>query len=246
MSHPTLPGPAQPYQPPPPRQPGAVIPPAPKSKGLNGWAIAGIVIGALVLFCCGIGTIALVASGSDDKDEQPAARVPSARADSEPDDAGSEGDSEEAAAPAPEGEPDDETAADDTFDLPPGSTLIVNTREGTIEITVKSFETRETSCNKYGSPPERGMYLIADITVKVTEGTGSINPFEFTWVADDGTTADAFSGIFADCGQDLDSAYDMRTGSQRSGTIAFDVADAEGALEYEAGLFGGAAGSWRP
>lgn len=200
-------------------------------------------IGALALLCCGIGSVVLIASSSDeDAHRAQASPAPSERAGS------AEGG--EAAPAADEGSTDEEPAgdeaADDTFDMPAGSTLIVESAEGTIEITVKSFETRETACDEYGLPPDNGMYLIADVTVEVTEGTGSINPFDFTWVADDGTTADDFSGVFAGCGQDLDSAYDMRTGSVRSGTLVFDVVDAEDALEYESGWFGGADGSWRP
>lgn len=266
MSDPTLPGSTGPQpapgggspqaqQPasaqPVPGLPGTTPPPAPprQRKGLSGWVIAGIVAGVLTLLCCGAGSVILIASGGDD-----ARRGTRAAEASEPpapaEQAAEDGDAAPQAGAGEEPGGDEEPAGDenqrDTFDMPPGSTLIVTNAEGTLEITVESFEARDTPCDEYGLPPENGVYLIADVRVEVTEGTGSINPFDFTWVADDGTTADAFSGVLSGCGPELDSAYDMRTGSRRSGTLVFDVADDAGALEYQSGWFGGANGSWRP
>lgn len=261
MSDPTLPGPYEPNQSPPqlpgpqqpapwPGQPAGTTPPPhvapapvpPARKKPKTLAILGIVAGAVVLLCCGVSTIGLIASAGDTADDKPAALASPAPASTRPADAAPA--AEEPATDATT--PDEAPPTPDTFDMKPGSTLIVETSSGILEVTVKSFKTSKRACDQFGTEPDEGLYLIANVSVKITKGTGSINPLYFNWVADDGTTANSISGAFAGCGKALDSGNDMRTGTLRSGAVVFDVANTKGALEYEGGLLGGAAGSWRP
>ena len=122
---------------------------------------------------------------------------------------------------------------------------MINDDDGTIEITVRSFSTSTKGCSSFAPPPNKGMYLIADVTATVTKGTSSINPFYFQWVADDGTTVNGMAGAFSGCGGDmLDSGSNIRAGSKRSGAVVFDVANKSGAVEYQHRFE--AAGSWKP
>lgn len=125
-----------------------------------------------------------------------------------------------------------------------GDTLVITDNDGTVEITVAKFRTVSEACQTYAPKPQKGRYLIAEVTATVTKGTGSINPFYFEWVADDGTTVNGLVGALAGCGDPLGAGNNLRTGSKRSGTVVFDVADTNGALEYQH-LFE-TAGSWKP
>lgn len=237
MSQSSVPGSYQPYEPPPPPPPAPPSAPPPAPKKVPPLAIVGIAVGAVMLLCCGLGAIALLSANIDKAD------VPLAAASAAPSTlptTASPVPAEPAVAPSTQ----QPTPAEATFDLKPGSTLTVETFTGTIEVTVKSFRTSKTACDRYGVKPDEGMYLIADVTVKITEGTGSINPLFFNWVGDDGTTANAISGAFSGCGKSLDSGNGMRTGTLRSGQVVFDVSSTRGALEYE--VAGRAVGSWRP
>lgn len=137
------------------------------------------------------------------------------------------------------------SSTDETFNLKAGETLVISDDDGTIEITVRSFTTSSKGCRSFAPPPDKGMYLIADVTATVTKGTASINPFYFQWVADDGTTVNGLAGALSGCGGDmLDSGSNIRAGSKRSGAVVFDVADKSGAVEYQHKFE--AAGSWKP
>jgi hypothetical protein len=123
-------------------------------------------------------------------------------------------------------------------------TLVVSDEEGTMEITVHSFRTSATGCRSYSPAPKKGLYLMADVTAKVTKGNVSINPLYFRWVADDGTSQNGLSGVFADCGKMLDSGVDLPAGTERKGTVTFDVADKDGVMEYQHNFR--TAGRWKP
>ncbi|WP_425413615.1 DUF4352 domain-containing protein [Micromonospora inyonensis] len=125
-----------------------------------------------------------------------------------------------------------------------GDTLVITDDEGTVEITITRFTTSNKGCRSFAPDPDEGLYLIADVTVRVIKGTASVNPFYFEWVAEDGKTANGLVGALSGCGTPLSSGVNLRTGSKRSGTVVFDVADRKGVVEYQHNFE--AAGSWKP
>ncbi|WP_329018893.1 DUF4352 domain-containing protein [Micromonospora rifamycinica] len=236
---PGYPPPAGTGYPPPPGGPGGPGyqwgPPPTASSGKKVWIIIGVVIAVVLLLCCGGLVVAAVAGSqrADEAAEEIDRSVPApdiTRAPVLPGDRPSAG-------PSP--------TDDETFNLRAGETLVISDDDGTIEITVRSFTTSSKGCRSFAPPPNKGMYLIANVTATVTKGTASINPFYFQWVADDGTTVNGLAGALSGCGGDmLDSGSGMRTGSKRSGAVVFDVADKSGAVEYQHKFE--AAGSWKP
>ncbi|MFI6233523.1 hypothetical protein ACIBD9_08185 [Micromonospora sp. NPDC050784] len=133
---------------------------------------------------------------------------------------------------------------DDTRDLSPGDTLVVNGDAGTVEITVTRFSSATKPCKSHGLKPGEGVYVIADVTVAVTKGTASTNPLYFQWVAADGTKTTAIGGAFSGCGKPMPAIDDLTAGTRRTGSVVFDVHDTSGALEYQDQFQ--TAGSWKP
>ncbi|GIJ25852.1 hypothetical protein Vqi01_10140 [Micromonospora qiuiae] len=232
--------PSGPY---PPGGPGAPLgPPQPVGGGGGRKVLIVVIVVAVVaLLCCVGGIVALVAATKQAADQVSEA-LPMPTVSYEPP-------APATSAPAP-GTPPSPAAPTtpgnrgETFDMKPGDTLVITDDDGTIEVTVTKFRTVTEACRSFAPKPEKGRYLIAEVTAKVTKGTGSINPFYFEWVADDGTTVNGLVGALSGCGDPLGSGNDLRTGSKRSGTVVFDVADAKGTLEYRH-LFE-TAGSWKP
>ncbi|MCM0678285.1 DUF4352 domain-containing protein [Micromonospora phytophila] len=191
--------------------------------------IVAIVAAVLALLCCVGGIAAIVAGANKAADEVdkalPTPRVtvgvPGAPATSSP----AENDGE-------------------TFNMKPGDTLVLSDDDGTVEITVTKFTTATKGCKSYSPKPSKGVYLIANVSATVTKGKGSINPFYFEWVAADGTTVNGLASALSGCGDTLSSGNNLRVGSKRSGTVVFDVADKNGALEYQHKFE--TAGSWKP
>ncbi|MFI9642064.1 DUF4352 domain-containing protein [Micromonospora sp. NPDC051925] len=222
--------------PPPPGGPGApgypLGPPQPApSSGTKVWIIIGVVVAVVLLLCCGGIVAAVVAGGrtANEAADEIERSLPTPGA---------------TTAPALPGDKPSSTD-DETFNMKAGETLVISDDDGTIEITVRSFSTSSKGCRSFAPPPDKGMYLIADVTATVTKGTASINPFYFQWVADDGTTVNGLAGALSGCGGDmLDSGSSIRAGSKRSGAVVFDVADKKGAVEYQHKFE--AAGSWKP
>ncbi|WP_431920373.1 hypothetical protein [Micromonospora wenchangensis] len=222
--------------PPPPGGPGYPLGPAKPagSSARNVWIVVGLVVALVVLLCCG-GIIALVVAGGRQADDaarefEPSPPTPGVTA-----------------APGLPGDPPSAapSSTDEAFNLRAGQTLVISDDDGTIEITVRSFSTSTKGCRSFAPPPNKGMYLIADVTATVTKGTSSINPFYFQWVADDGTTVNGLAGAFSGCGGDLlDSGSGIPAGSKRAGSVVFDVADKNGVVEYQHKFK--AAGSWKP
>ncbi|MFJ8689236.1 DUF4352 domain-containing protein [Micromonospora wenchangensis] len=219
--------------PPQPGGPGYPLGPAKSggSSSRNVWIVIGLVVALVVLLCCG-GIIALMVAGGNKADEaarefEPSLPTPGVTA-----------------APGLPGDPPS-SPTDESFNLKAGQTLVISDDDGTIEITVRSFSTSTKGCRSFAPPPNKGFYLIADVTATVTKGTSSINPFYFQWVADDGTTVNGLAGAFSGCGGDLlDSGSGIPAGSKRSGSVVFDVADKNGVVEYQHKFK--AAGSWKP
>ena len=136
------------------------------------------------------------------------------------------------------------STAGDTRNMSAGDTLVIDDNGGTIEITVTKFSTANKPCRSYGLKPDEGMFVIADVTVTVTKGTGSANPLYFQWVGADGTEANAIAGAFSGCGQPMPAGNDLTAGTKRTGSVVFDVHDTKGVLEYQHEFE--TAGSWKP
>ncbi|MEU4715000.1 hypothetical protein AB0F73_15240 [Micromonospora purpureochromogenes] len=222
-----------PGYPPAPGQP--LGPPMQSGAKKKPWVIIGIIVAVLLLLCCGGGIAALVAGGKKaaDKAEELERSLPTPRTTAAP---AFPGTKPSASASAADGE---------TFNMEPGDTLVIEDDEGTIEITIRKFSTSTKGCRSYAPAPDKGLYLIADVTATVTKGKASINPFYFQWVAEDGTTVNGLAGALSGCGGDmLDSGSGIRAGSKRSGAVVFDVKDKNGVVEYRHKFE--AAGSWKP
>jgi hypothetical protein len=133
------------------------------------------------------------------------------------------------------------------FGLTPGTVMTITGAGGSVQdAVVLSFKVFGAGCGAYGNDPKRGSYLVADLLVRQRKGVGAVNPLYFTFVGDDGTTADSISGTFSDCGTtELGATNALRAGSMRAGQVVFDVASPRGTVEYAPGGLGtDAAGSW--
>jgi len=94
-----------------------------------------------------------------------------------------------------------------------------------ITITVSNSKTYTKEPGDYGSKPKNGIFLVVNVAAQVAAGgTGSyhLNPFNFGFVAGDGTVYDYGSGMLATFPNDLDSA-DLQAGQKKSGTVVFDI-----------------------
>ncbi|TDB79848.1 DUF4352 domain-containing protein, partial [Micromonospora sp. KC721] len=225
------PPPSGPY-PPAPGQP--LGPPVRSGSKKTVWIVVGVVVAVLLLLCCGGGVAALVTVGNEaeKKAREIERSLPTPKTTTLPELPG---------AKPSTGAPDD----GETFNMKPGDTLVIEDDDGTIEITVRRFSTSTKACRSYGLPPEKGMYLVAHVTATVTEGKGSVNPFFFKWVAEDGTSSNGISAALSGCGGDLLGAGNgLPSGSKRAGVVVFDVKDKTGVLEYEHEFE--TAGSWKP
>jgi hypothetical protein len=89
----------------------------------------------------------------------------------------------------------------------------------TVEITVANPKQYTKEPGEFGSRSEKGIFLVLTVTITCTEGTYSANPFNFKFVAADGT---AYEGAIAVFKPALD-AVDLSKGQKTSGTIVFDV-----------------------
>ncbi|PZF82797.1 DUF4352 domain-containing protein, partial [Micromonospora deserti] len=240
--YPQMPGASYPAAPVPPGGPGyppggpgyplGAPQPAAPTKNKKTILIIAIAAVALTLLCC-VGGIAAIIAGADKAADELDNALPTPAVTGVPDLPG--------AAPSASAS----AGADgETFNMEPGDTLVLSDDEGTIEITVTKFTTATKGCRPYAPKPGKGLYLIAHVTATVTKGKGSINPFYFEWVAADGTTVNGLASALSGCGDTLNSGSNLRAGSKRTGTVVFDVANKNGALEYQHRFE--TAGSWRP
>lgn len=216
----------------PPYQPTAPIPVAvpPRKNGMSTGSILGLVFGGMALLCVlGVVLVAALPGGkknvASDGTSTPGTTTTTTRA------------AEPAAANTPS------PPSRETFDLPLGQTIIIESDDGTVEVTAKTAANRKTGCSKYGTKPESGNYVVIDVLVEIKAGTGSINPLFFTYVSTSGETQNPLSGAFAGC-KNLDSGNDMPAGTKRAGQLVFDVAAGPASLEYTVGL-GRPVGSWK-
>jgi hypothetical protein len=186
------------------------------------WIVGGAAL-AFVLLLCLIG--AVVSSGSGNKAEvKPPAATTKA-----------------GAAKARKGEPK-------TFNVALGSTItLTGDHGGAFEGTIRSMKTYEKACTEFFPDPKNGVFVVVDVVVAQTKGTGRVNPLDFTFVADDGTTANALSAVFSGCDEpSLDSTNSLRAGQKRAGKIAFDATSSKGTVEWAPGGLGAdSVGSWK-
>jgi hypothetical protein len=201
-----------------------VVPPAPKRR----WPT--------VLVVCGAGVLSLSLLGAavgNFRDDKPVVRIvvqalPASNA------------------PAPK--KTERATAADRFGLAPGRVMTVAGAGGSVQDAVLlSFKVYGAGCGGYGIDPKRGSYLVADLLVQQRRGVGAVNPLYFTFVGDDGATADAISGTFSNCGRtELGATSELRAGAKRAGQVVFDVGSPRGTVEYAPGGLGTeAVGSWK-
>ncbi|GAA2182579.1 hypothetical protein [Micromonospora lupini] len=220
---------------PPPGGPGypLMVPPPAPTKNSNRTVVAIAVTAAvLTLLCCAGGIVAVVIGANRAANEVP---------DALPTPAVTRGVGQPPATTAPSPRASD---GGDTRNMSAGDTLVIDDTSGTVEITVTKFSTATKPCRSYGLKPDEGMYVIADVTVAVTKGTGSANPLYFQWVAADGTETNAIAGAFSGCGKPMPAANNLTAGAKSTGSVVFDVHDTSGVLEYQHKF--ATAGSWKP
>jgi Domain of unknown function (DUF4352) len=89
-----------------------------------------------------------------------------------------------------------------------------------IDVTVAKPKQYAKEPGEFGSKPEKGVFLVLDVTVVSKEGTYGANPFNFKFVAKDGTASEiAIAVAFK---PQLD-ATDLSAGQKVAGKIVFDV-----------------------
>ncbi|MET8119300.1 hypothetical protein [Micromonospora sp. NPDC005189] len=224
------------YPPPPggPGYPPTMPPPAPTKNSKKTVVIVAVTVAILALLCCVGGITAVVVGANraaDEASEVEALPTPDVtRGVGQP--------------PAPTPSSARPSATGETRNMSVGDTLVIDNSRGTIEITVTKFSTSTTACRANGFKPSKGLYVIADVNVRVTMGTASTNPLYFRWIAADGTTTTPISGTLSGCGTALPSGSGLTSGTTRTGNLVFNVADTNGVLEYRHEFR--TAGTWKP
>ncbi|GIE91784.1 DUF4352 domain-containing protein [Actinoplanes regularis] len=228
--------PAQAFPPPPPMQPGwqpgqpvapvPAFPPPPGSRGRKGPAIV-IVAAAVLAICVG----AVVADDDADPSSSAAVTPPETTV--------------ARAKAAPEKKTLEKAPETTTFDVAVGSTITSRDGKDVQTATLRSVKTFKKGCNSLDVNPEQGLYVVVDVLVTQKAGSGTVNPLDFEFVAEDGTTANALSSVFSGCAEPSLTASDLRPGQKRAGKIAFDAGMKAGAVEWSPGGFGSdTVGSW--
>ncbi|GAA4243268.1 hypothetical protein GCM10022255_001630 [Dactylosporangium darangshiense] len=92
-----------------------------------------------------------------------------------------------------------------------------------VDVTVTNAQQSTKEPGDYGSKPEHGVFLALDVTVVCKEGTYDANPFNFKFVAKDGTVSE---GAFASGFKPALHATDLSAGQKVAGKIVFDVPQA--------------------
>ncbi|MEV4411018.1 DUF4352 domain-containing protein [Catellatospora sp. NPDC049609] len=92
-----------------------------------------------------------------------------------------------------------------------------------VEVTVTNPKQHTKEPGSFGSKPEKGVFLVLDVTVVCKQGTYHANPYNFKFVAKDGTV---FEGAFTIGFKPGLDATDLATGQKTAGKIVFDVSKA--------------------
>jgi hypothetical protein len=90
----------------------------------------------------------------------------------------------------------------------------------TVKVTVAKPTQYAKEPGDFGSKPEHGVFLVLDVTVVCDEGTYHANPFNFKFVASDGTVSE---GAFTVGFKPSLNATDLSAGQKVAGKIVFDV-----------------------
>ncbi|MBO3738735.1 hypothetical protein [Actinoplanes flavus] len=134
----------------------------------------------------------------------------------------------------------------ETFGIPVGSVITHRDGGDVVTAVARSVKTYRQGCNSLDVDPEQGLYVVVDVLVTQSRGRGSVNPLDFTFVAEDGTSANALSAAFSGCDDPALAAADLRSGQKRAGKIAFDTGMKSGTVEWAPGGLGAdTVGSWR-
>ncbi len=99
-------------------------------------------------------------------------------------------------------------------------TLANRPRDSMVEITLTDAKWHAVEPGQLGSLPDHGMYLVVRVTVVCTHGTYHANPYNFSFVAADGTVFEHTWTVGFE--PDL-NAVDLTSGQRTSGKIVFDV-----------------------
>ncbi|MEU7822457.1 DUF4352 domain-containing protein [Catellatospora sp. NPDC049133] len=92
-----------------------------------------------------------------------------------------------------------------------------------VDVTVTNPKQHTKEPGSYGSKPEKGVFLVLDVTAVCKQGSYHSNPFNFKFVAKDGTV---FEQAFAIGFKPELHATDLAAGQKTSGKIVFDVSKA--------------------
>ena len=92
-------------------------------------------------------------------------------------------------------------------------------------VTLLAVHDHAKSTGKSSSPPRNGMFVVCDVSVRVTSGSWDVSPLSFRYQAPSGRTYTVLEGNGRDSGYDepqLDSVT-LQAGQQTSGFVVFDV-----------------------
>ncbi|MEU8077047.1 DUF4352 domain-containing protein [Catellatospora citrea] len=194
----------QPVPPPP------LYPAPPVKKGLGTGAIIAIVIGAVIIACCGFGAIAVILGDDGTKPSATAATTgaPSAGPDTAV--------SPAAAAPSPT------EAAEPTgpSTVKVGQALNLTGRSTETKVTVKSVK-KAKSDNMFDEP-ERGQYVAVSVDIFATKGQTDLGPSNFRLIAKDGTVYQC-EILIAGIKPQLDAMTTVEQGQRKTGLVVFDI-----------------------
>jgi hypothetical protein len=90
----------------------------------------------------------------------------------------------------------------------------------TIEVTVAKPKQYTKEPGEFGSRPEKGVFLVLDVTVVCKQGTYHANPYNFKFVAKDGTASEIALAVSF---KPALNAIDLSAGQKVAGKIVFDV-----------------------
>jgi hypothetical protein len=88
-----------------------------------------------------------------------------------------------------------------------------------IQVTLANPKQYIKEPGEFGGKPEKGIYLVLDATVVCKEGTYDANPFNFKFVAKDGTASEVTYAEF----KPALNATSLSAGQKVSGKIVFDI-----------------------
>lgn len=108
-----------------------------------------------------------------------------------------------------------------------GQTITLNSEflgdKTVVEVTVGGAKQHTKEPGAYGSKPEHGVFLVLDVTAVCKQGKYHANPFNFKFVAKDGTVTEQALAIGFK--PELHGT-DLAAGQKTAGKIVFDVSKA--------------------